>query len=161
MEAFGVTLVAVAMLVGLLGVVLPFFPGLPVVWTAALAYGIFAGFGAVGWIAFGAITFLLVAGMAAAFVLPKRHVSAAGAPRSTVLAGLALGVIGFFVVPVVGLPLGAALGVLLAERARLGEWGRAWISTKALIIGVGVGVLVQLGAGIGMVGCWVVWVVAG
>ncbi|HYI44971.1 MAG TPA: DUF456 domain-containing protein [Actinomycetota bacterium] len=160
MSAIGVFLVALTMLVGLLGVVLPFFPGLPIVWGAALVYGLFAGFSGVGWVAFAVITALMVAGMTLGLVLPHRRAASAGAPRTSVIAGLVLGVIGFFVVPIVGLPLGAILGVLLAEKARTGDWATAWTATKAMVVGFGLGVLVQLAAGLGMVGCWALWVLA-
>nr|WP_284290737.1 DUF456 family protein [Angustibacter aerolatus] len=49
------------------------------------------------------------------YVLPGRRLKDAGVPWWTTLAGVALGVVGFFVVPVVGLLLGFVLGVYLAE----------------------------------------------
>ncbi len=149
------------MLAGILGTVLPFFPGLPVVWVAALVYGLMAGFQMGGWVAFGIISVVFAAGMAAGFVLPHRRASAAGAPRSTMVVGLLVGIVGFFVVPVIGLPLGAAGGVMLAERSRLGDWAPAWASTKALIVGFGFGALAQLGAGLRMMLVWLLWVGAG
>jgi uncharacterized protein YqgC (DUF456 family) len=159
-DAIGVALVALAMLLGLIGVVLPMFPGLPLVWVAALAYGLIEGFGGIGWVAFATITVLLIVGMGLGLVLPHRRTMAAGAPRSTVVAGLVLGVIGFFAIPVIGLPVGAVAGVLLAERSRTGEWGTAWVATKALVVGFSLGVLVQLAAGLAMVACWLGWLIA-
>lgn len=154
-------MVALAMAVGLIGTLLPIVPGLPIVWAAALVYGLATEFDAVGWVAFGAITALAIAGIVAGFVLPHRRVSAGGAPASTVAAGVGLGVVGFFVIPVVGLPLGAIAGVLLAERARTGDWSIAWATTKNLVIGFGIGALVELVAGLAMVACWIAWVVLG
>ncbi len=159
MDAFGIFLVALAMVVGVAGTVLPFIPGLPIVWAAALVYGLVAGFGAVGWIAFAAITVLAVIGMVLGFTLPHQRLGASGAPKSTVLIGLIAGVIGFFVIPIVGLPVGAIVGVYAAERLRTGEGRAAWESTKNLIVGFGVGAAVQVGAGLAMIACWVVWVV--
>lgn len=153
--------VALAMAVGIFGTVFPFVPGLPIVWGAALVYGLLAGFGPIGWTCFAIISILFVAGMAAGVMLPKKSLDAVGAPRSTMLAGLALGLIGFFVVPVVGLPLGAALGVWLAERARLASGSAAWTSTRSLLIGFGAGAVAQLGAGFAMALVWGIWVFAG
>ena len=161
MDAFGIFLVALAMVVGVVGTVLPFLPGLPIVWAAALVYGIVAGFGTVGWISFALITLLAIIGMVLGFTLPHQRLGRGGAPRSTVLIGLIAGIIGFFVVPVIGLPLGAILGVLAAERVRTHDWDRAWASTKNLIVGFGLGAAVQLSAGMAMIVTWVVWVVAG
>lgn len=161
MDLLLVIAVGLAMALGVVGTIVPFLPGLPIVWAAALVYGLFGGFGPTGWLCFGLITVLFGIGMLAGIVLPKRRLEAAGAPRSTMLAGAALAVIGFFVVPVVGLPLGGALGVWLAERARLGEGPAAWASTRQVLIGFGTGALAQVGAGGAMVVLWVAWVLLG
>jgi uncharacterized protein YqgC (DUF456 family) len=158
MDTVGIFIVALAMVVGVIGTVLPFLPGLPIVWAAALFYGIVAGFGAVGWISFAIITALAVLGMVAGFALPHRRVKEGGAPFPTIVAGVIGGVIGFFAVPVIGLPLGAVVGVLLAERMRSSDWSVAWASTKNLIVGFGLGALAQLGCGLAMAITWVAWV---
>ena len=159
MDAFLIAAVAVAMGIGVIGTVLPFVPGLPVAWAAALVYGLFADTGAAGWAFFALITVVFGLGMLAGIVLPKRRLDSVGAPRSTMMAGVLLGLIGLFVVPVVGLPLGAALGVFLAERGRLGSWEEAWRSTRQVLIGLGAGALVQAGAGLVMLLVWIAWVV--
>nr|MBA3303365.1 DUF456 domain-containing protein [Acidimicrobiia bacterium] len=89
-----------------------------------------------------------------------RSGAASGASRGAMVAGAALGIVGFFAVPVVGLPLGAVAGVLLAERARTGAWGPAWVATRGVLVGFGLGALAQLGAAAAMIACWAVWVVA-
>lgn len=152
-------LIAAAMAVGLLGTLLPFLPGLPIVWAAALVYGLATGFRPLAWVMFVLITLVGVVGLVLGTVMPHRRAAAKGAPASTILAGIILGLIGFFVVPIVGLPLGAGLGVMLAERRRLGSWDRAWGATKQLLVGFGIGAAVQFGAGVVMIEIWVVWVV--
>jgi uncharacterized protein YqgC (DUF456 family) len=158
MDTVGIILVALAMVVGVIGTVLPVLPGLPIVWAAALFYGIVAGFGAVGWISFAIITALGILGIVAGIALPHRRVKEGGAPFPTVAAGMIGGIIGFFAIPVIGLPLGAVIGVLLAERLRTSDWSVAWVSTKNLIVGFGLGALAQLGCGLAMIITWVVWV---
>jgi uncharacterized protein len=160
-DAVGVTLIALAMVVGVIGTVLPFLPGLPIVWAAALVYGIVAGFGVVGWVAFAFITGLMVLGIFAGVALPHRRVKEGGAPFPTVAAGIVGAVIGFFAIPVIGLPVGAVIGVLLAERLRTADWSVAWTSTKNLIVGFGLGTLAQLGCGLLMIVVWIGWVALG
>ena len=65
----------------------------------------------------------------------------------------------FFVVPVVGLPLGGALGVYIGERLRLDDGAAAWATTKATLKGFGVATLVQFAAALAMTFTWVAWVV--
>lgn len=152
-------LLGAAMLVGTFGTVVPLLPGLPIVWAAALVYALLSEPDAIGWVMFGTITVLAVLGLVAGAVLPHRRVAAAGVPRSSIVAGLICGVVGFFAVPVVGLPLGAALGIFLSEAARLNDGRAAWAATKSLLIGFGLGALVQFGVGVAMMGVWIAWVV--
>ncbi|MGH2774134.1 MAG: DUF456 domain-containing protein [Actinomycetota bacterium] len=152
-----VVLIGLVMAVGLIGTLLPLLPGLPLVWAAALVYGLAEGFEGAGTVAFTLITLLAGTGIVAGLVLPHRRVAAKGAPASIVAAGVALGIIGFFVIPVVGLVIGAVGGVLLAERARTGDWTIAWATTRDLLVGFGIGVAVEFGAGLAMVLCWVAW----
>jgi uncharacterized protein YqgC (DUF456 family) len=154
-----ILITALLMAVGLAGVIMPFVPGLPIIWGAALLYGIATEFGRLGWMAMIAITLLLAVGMAASIVLPDRAGAAAGASRSTRLFAGLLGLIGFFVVPVIGFPLGACLGVLIAQYRQTDDWDSAVRSTIAVLKGFGVGILAELGAGLAMVLVWVAWVV--
>jgi uncharacterized protein YqgC (DUF456 family) len=150
--------IALVMAAGLAGTILPGVPGLPLIWAGALAYGILEDFGTNGLIAMILITLFLVLGAASKYVLAQRRARTSGAPRQSIVAGALLGFVGFFVIPVVGFFAGAALGVLAAERRRVGEWGRAWRSTKAVIAAFGIGVVIEMAAGVAMIGAWVVWV---
>lgn len=139
-------------LVGLVGVLLPVVPGLLLVWLATI--GTLVGTGRGGVLVYALCTVLLVVGTAASLVLPAQRGTAAGVPRRSLLLGLAGGVVGMVVLPVLGLPLGAAGGVLLAERERLGDWSPAMSSTRAVVTGYGLGVLVELLAGLLLAGVW-------
>lgn len=158
MDAFGVFLIALAMVAGLVGTALPLIPGLPVVWAAALVYGLAGGFGATGAIAFTIISLLAIVGVVAGLVLPHQRVAAGGAPRSTVLAGVVGAIVGFFVIPVIGLPIGGVTGIMLAEYARTSDRAAAWNSTKDMVVGFGLGILAELAAGVAMVFVWAAWV---
>lgn len=155
-----VLLVAAVMAMGLVGTVVPAVPGLGLVWLAGLAYGLSEGFGAVGVIALVSMTALGVAGVAAGVVVPRRAARGAGAARSSLVLGALLAVLGFFVVPVVGLPLGGALGIQLGEQFRTRDLRSAWRTTRATLTGFGRAALIQLAAGIAMVLAWTTWVVA-
>ena len=66
-----------------------------------------------------------------------------------------LGIVGFFVVPVLGLVLGFVLGVYLAELAKRRDQRLAWASTVHAIKGVALSVGVELA---GALLATVVWV---
>jgi uncharacterized protein YqgC (DUF456 family) len=154
-----VAAIALLMAVGLAGVILPFFPGLPVIWGAALLYGFLTEFGSLGWTAMGVITVLAAIGIAASLILPERAGTASGASRSTLVFAGVTGVIGFFVIPVIGFPIGACLGVLLAQYRETADPAEAMRATVAVLKGFGAGLVVEFGAALAMVVVWVAWVV--
>jgi hypothetical protein len=80
-----------------------------------------------------------------------------GIPVGTLLLGAVLGVVGFFVVPVVGLVLGFVLGVYLSELFRLGP-ERAWPATRAALKAVGLSLLIELVASLAAAATWAVGV---
>ena len=83
------------------------------------------------------------------------------AGRASVWLGITGAVVGFFAVPVVGLPLGGVLGIYVGEHLRTRDPAAAWAATRATITGFGVAVVVQLAAALAMIAVWVVWVIVG
>ena len=153
--------VAIVMAIGLIGTVIPFVPGLPLIWIAALVYGLVEEFDGPGITAMVLISGLMVAGIGAKYALAGRSARRSGAPTSTIVFAGVLAFIGFFVIPVIGAVIGGILGILLAERLRLGDWGAAFSSTKAVTISLGVGVMLEIVAGLLMILCWVAWWLTG
>lgn len=151
-------LVALAMAVGIVGTVVPVLPGLVLVWAAALVYGVAVGFGPVGWAAMVLVTGLAAAGLLAGVVLPGRAAGASGAAPVSMWVGVGAGVVGFFVVPVVGLPLGVVVGLFVAELVRTRDGRSAGRSTWATLKAFGLSALVQLVAGVLMALVWLAWV---
>jgi hypothetical protein len=82
-------------------------------------------------------------------------------PARTTWAGVVLGVVGFFVVPVVGVVLGFVLGVYLAERVRLGSHGAAWPSTVHALKAAGWSMLIELATALIMAATWGIGVAVG
>ena len=64
------------------------------------------------------MTALAAAATVAGWVVPKRRASSAGAGRASVWLGITGAVVGFFAIPVVGLPLGGVLGIYVGEHLR-------------------------------------------
>ena len=153
-----VVLVAIVMVIGVAGTVLPILPGLWLVWAAALAYGLFGGFGIGGWIAMALITGLAAAGTASGIYLPQRRAASIGVPWWGQVAALVGAVAGFFIVPVIGAPLGFVVGILVVtlvrERHFQGALAATWATLKALLMASGL----QFAVGLAMVAVWVIWV---
>ena len=150
-------LVALAIAVGIVGVVVPVLPGTVLVLAAVLVWALDIGT-TTAWAVFAVAATLLVAGSVVKYLVPGRRLKASGVPNRTLLAGALLGFVGFFVVPVVGLLLGFVLGIYLAERARVGG-GAAWPSTKHALRAVGFSILIELVAACLAAVAWAVGVV--
>ncbi|MFN8167346.1 MAG: DUF456 domain-containing protein [Candidatus Nanopelagicales bacterium] len=153
MPGWGEALVALACAVGIVGTVVPILPGTLLVGGAIVLWAVVEG-GAVAWAAAALAVLVLGVGYVLTLWIPGRRMSAAGIPGRTLVAGGLLGIVGFFVVPVVGLPLGFVLGVYAAERLRLRTHAAAWPSTVEAMKGTGLSVLIGLSAAVVATGIW-------
>lgn len=149
-------LVALAIVVGLVGIVLPVLPGTMLVLGAILVWAVEVSTGT-GWAVFAVSTTFLATGTVVKYLVPGRRLRTGGIPTSTLLAGGLLGIVGFFVVPVIGLVLGFVLGIYLAEIARVGSQ-QAWPATKHALKAVGLSVAIELAAALLATATWMVGV---
>ena len=156
----GVILVAVAIAVGLAGILVPLLPGTLLVW-AAIAVWSFVEATTAAWVVLGVATALLGAGVLVKYLWPARRMKAADIGGRTMAAGAVLGIIGFFAIPVAGLLVGFVLGVFLAELAQRRDRRRAWASTVHAVKGVALSVGVEFIAALLATAAWVVGVVTG
>lgn len=151
-------LAAVLVAVGLVGILVPILPGSVLVVAGVLVWAWAEG-GATAWTVFAASTLLVAAGAVVKYVVPGRRLQVAGIPASTQWVGVLLGVVGFFVVPVIGLFLGFVLGVYLAELVRVGT-REAWPSTVHSLKAVGLSIVIELLAALGATVVWLGGVIA-
>ncbi len=149
--------VAVAIAVGLVGILVPVLPGSVLVLAAILLWAAQLG-GTTAWAVFAVAATLLVLGTVVKYAVPGRNLKRAGVPASTQWIGAGAAVVGFFVIPVVGLVIGFVVGVYAAEHARLGA-DRAWPSTVAALRAVGLSILIELAAALLATATWAVGVV--
>lgn len=158
MTGTGLAVVGLVIAIGIAGSVLPVLPGLPVAWAAVLYWAVAEGEGTGRWVVLAIATVLMVVGVVAKFVLSTRRLRGQGAPRRTLAAAAVGGILGFFLIPVVGIFVGIAAGALLAEYLRHRRWEPAWSSAKTVLIALGIGTLVEVAAGVLLGLVWLVGV---
>jgi uncharacterized protein YqgC (DUF456 family) len=146
----------IAIAVGILGIIVPMLPGLVLCWLGVLAWAIFATGGWTKWVVLAVASVIALVGIVVKYAWPGRNLKRAGVPNTSLILGGLLGLVGFFVVPVVGLILGFILGVWVAERIRLRDSRRAWPSTKHALKAAGLSMLIELGAGLSIAAVWLV-----
>ncbi len=145
---------------GILGTIVPVIPG-PLLVAAAIAVWAVVVGTTPGWVVLGVALVLLAGGQVLKYVTAGRVLISSGAPRSSLFFAGLLGIVGFFVIPVVGLVVGFVGGLYLAERRRLGAGPASRQSTKTALKAVGLGILIELMSTLLAGGTWlgaVLWV---
>lgn len=152
MSQFGAFLVALAILAGLFGIVVPLLPGLVLevvailIWAAVdgsvLAWGV-----GIVCLALGAL------GTVFKYLVPGRRLKQTGMPTLTLVIAIAAGVVGLFVIPIIGAPIGFVAAVYIAERIRVGP-DQAWSATKTSLGAVVASVGIELATGLLVAGIW-------
>ena len=153
----GEVVVGLAVVVGLVGVVVQVLPGLFLVAAAVIVWGVVTG-GAVGWTVVGVAVLATGLAFVGEYLLAGRHLKRAGVPFSTMVVGGVLGIVGFFVIPLVGLIIGFVVGVFAAEWLRSRDHRTAWRSTVAALQATGLTILVELAGALLTTAAWVVGV---
>lgn len=145
----------IAIFIGILGTVIPMLPGVLICWLSVLAWAIFAADGWGRWVVLGLATVVALIGLVVQYAWPGKRLKQAGVPNRTLIIGGLFAIVGFFVIPVLGLVIGFVFGVWLSEQVRLREPGLAWRSTKHALKAAGMYMLVEIASAILIGGVWV------
>jgi uncharacterized protein YqgC (DUF456 family) len=132
----------VLLVVAAVGIVYPVLPGSPVAIVTLIVWAAVLG----SWAAWatGVIAALVCAGgLSASAVLTGRRLRQLEVPRWSILVAAAAGIAGLFLIPVVGIFVGFAVGLLLSEWIRHGEARTALRYSLETLKAMGVGVLVE------------------
>lgn len=145
--------VALLILVGLVGAVVQVIPGGLVVAGAVAVWGVVVG-GAVGWTVVGVAAVLAVAGLVLKYLLAGRYLQRRGLPNRSLVVGAVAGIVGFFVIPVVGLFVGFIGGTYVSELQRLRDEPAARVATVHALKATGISILVELTGALLTAGVW-------
>ncbi len=136
--------VGVAIAFGLVGILFPVLPGSLLV-MGAIAVWSFDIATPTSYAVAAICAVLVVGGLVVKFAVPGKRLKDSGVPNSTLLVGALCAVVGFFVVPVVGIVIGFVVGVYVAEVNRLGR-SQAWPSTVYALQAVGLSIAIEFAA---------------
>lgn len=156
-EALAFWLTLLIMLMGLVLLIIPIFPGITVIWLAALLYGIVTGFDTLAIVMLVLITLGMIAGISADNVLMGAGARRGGASWLTIGVALVAGIVGTILFPPIGGFIAIPIAIFLLELARIREWRGAWRATRGLALGLGLSFLVRFGIGLLMIGAWLAW----
>jgi uncharacterized protein YqgC (DUF456 family) len=152
-----VVVTGLLMLVGLVGIVVPFLPGLLLVWLATALWA-FEHPNRWAWAVFALCGVVYAVGVVTQYLVPGRRLKDAGVKTSTLFLAVLLAIVLFLLIPVVGAPIGFVLGVFLVETGRHRESGSAWRSTLHALKAVAMSIGIELVAGFLIVLIWLLGV---
>ena len=138
-------LAGLVVLAGLVGIVVVVLPGIALQ-VVAVAFWAWEESTLIGWVAVGLVAALAVAASLLKYLSPGRRLRAAGIPGWLLLAAVLVGIVGLFVIPVVGAPIGFVATIYSFERARKGK-ALAWPSTKSAMRAVLTSIGIELAGG--------------
>ncbi len=129
-------------------------PGTWLAGGAVVIWGVFTG-STLGWTVAGAALVLLALATGLKYLIPARWMKDGGVQTSVLLVGAVVGIVGFFVIPVVGLVLGFIGGVFVAEWIRVRSWQQAWPTTVTAMKAAGLSTLIEFAAAVLITATWV------
>ena len=154
-------LTGAVMAIGILGTLIPIVPGIGLIWFAAIAWGVFAGFGTVGAISMIIITGLLAIGVFLGLRIPQRAAAAEGLTRIGLFAGIVLAIVFAIALPVVGAPIGFVVGVWIVRMRDTRDAAAAWRSAVRTTIALVQASAAQFVIAVLMTLVWVAWFLIG
>ena len=150
-------LVLLAMLVGTIGIVVPVLPGLLVVWGATLVWAL-AMQTMGGWVVFAVATAVYAVGVVTQFLIPGRRMKATGVDTRILAVALVVAVVGLFVIPGIGAPIGFVGAIYVLERLKHREHSRAWTATRQALHAVMLNIGIELLTALTIIAIWAVGV---
>jgi hypothetical protein len=158
-ELAGQILLLGGMITGLLGLMVPFFPGVTVIWAFCIVYGIIFGFGGAGIWLIALITLLAVFGWVADNVLMSAKARQSGAHWLSILVAFIVGFIASILITPVGGIIAALAGIFLVEYAYEKDAEAALATMQGFFSGLGWAFVTRFIAGALMIAVWAVWAI--
>lgn len=152
-------LAGAALVVAAIGTVYPVLPGSLIAIIALLVWAAVMG----SWAAWtAAIVGALIAavGWSASWVLTGRKLKEYQVPRRSIAIAIVAGIVGMFVIPLVGLFVGFAAGLFASEFVRHRDHRAALSTSAATLKSAGIGILIEFGMVCLAGSVWAVGVIA-
>lgn len=156
MSAGSELLIAILMAIGIIGTIIPFMPGLAIVWLAGAIWAYFDGGDSPHMWILAIMTLFALIGYSLQFLLPAAAVRTESAPRNTLFLGAIAGIFGFFLIPVVGAPIGFMAGVFANYFYETGNTSQAWNLTLKTAVAFGWAVILQVIFALAIALTWIV-----
>lgn len=143
-EVFATVIAGILLVVAAAGVVYPVLPGSAIAIATLLVWAVVVGSWA-AWVTAIVGSLLCAVGWSASAVLTGRRLKQLEVPGWSIAVAVVAGVAGMFLIPVVGIFVGFAVGLLVSEAIRHQDARRAVHYSIETLKAMGKGVLVEFG----------------
>jgi uncharacterized protein YqgC (DUF456 family) len=155
------TLTLSVLIVGLLGLLIPVFPALVVMWLATLIYALIENAAGrmtwIDWLLFALITLLMLFGSVIDNIIIAQKMRGQSIPWSSIAMAFLAGIIAsVFLTPLIGM-LASPLCLFGVEYLRLRDRKLAFTSAKTYMIAWGWSFAAVFGVGVMMIVLWLLW----
>jgi uncharacterized protein YqgC (DUF456 family) len=155
------TLTLSVLIVGLLGLLIPVFPALVVMWLATLIYALIENAAGrmtwIDWVLFALITLLMLFGSVIDNIIIAQKMRGQSIPWGSIAVAFLAGIIAsLFLTPLIGMAA-SPLGLFGAEYLRLHDRKLAFTSAKTYMIAWGWSFAAVFGVGVLMILLWLLW----
>ena len=155
------TLTLFVLILGLVGLIVPVFPGLTVMWLATLIYALVQAANGLmpwwDWLLFALITLLMIGGNIVDNLIIASKMLGHEIPWRNILLCYAAGIIvSLFFTPLIGL-IASPVALLGLEYLRFRDWKQARDSAKVFLIGWGSAFAARFAIGSVMILFWLLW----
>ena len=148
LESITFGLIVVFIILGIIGIIVPLLPGIVLIYMAVLTYVWAYGMETLGWASFIIITLITLVTGTSDLWMSLLGAKSGGASGRSIWYGTLGAIIGSFFAPLIGTLIGYAVGLLLGEYQKHGNWSLAWKASAGGLAGWGVATAVQLGGGL-------------
>lgn len=147
-EALSVGIVILILLLSLIGTLIPFIPGILLMWVTIFLYALVDGFTAVSTPAFIVISLIALVTGTSDIWLTLFGAKKGGASLRSMLIGTVGAIVGSFLFPIVGTIVGYIAGLLLGEYWQHGDWEAAKKAGIGGLAGWGIATVIQFVGGV-------------
>ena len=153
--------VILLMLLGMIGIIFPILPGIFLIWLGVAIYVWQTGFEVISIPLFIFISLLVIFAGTSDLWLPYFGARRSGAAKRSYLLSTVGAIIGSFLLPIIGTIIGFVLGLFIGEYWKHQDAGTAVQVSWGGLKGWGIATLIQLTAGVLVIGLFAWQVMAG
>ncbi len=161
LEAMSFGIAVVFIIIGAVGIIVPILPGMLLVWLTVLAYAWITDFNVITpWI-FAILTLVALVTGTANIWMPYFGAKKLGAAKRAIFLGFIGGIIGTFIMPLVGTMIGYGVGIIIGELLKHRDLEAAIKASIGGVAGWGISTVVELAGALTILVVFVLVVLSG